>query len=381
MNHSKLPPCKGFSLIELLVVVSILSVIAAATFVQLSDRDDQERYDATKDRYEALREALIGKDELATLNGVPVQSGYIYDTGRLPAALTELSDHPPGIPRWGLIGTDQLRPGLGDKFTNEIYQHIKIEHGWRGPYFVRNEQTDDTLKDAWGRDFVLNQPTNSGGIITPLQLYSLGKDGQEDTFVNSPDSPDTSPDDEKGYFLDYPSMEAKNIFEHEYTISPIPMPDTIRISISDTLVDTATERGQYFVGVLYPGIDLSDSFGLSTREALLTGFDGVSSNGSPVRGRVSFNDLIDEGTEGGNRIFRLKRSAGGDIAFQIDKARRYQIAIFRSNGVSTAQTGDSLARRLVAVHPQVFRFIAGTNPNPINQAGQVWDMERFGNPN
>ncbi|MEM9099473.1 MAG: prepilin-type N-terminal cleavage/methylation domain-containing protein, partial [Pseudomonadota bacterium] len=76
----------GFSLLEVLIVVSILSV-AAYVALDAVDHDSSElRYNLTETRLEKIRRAIVGDPSL-TLNGSPMISGYVADVGQLPPCL------------------------------------------------------------------------------------------------------------------------------------------------------------------------------------------------------------------------------------------------------------------------------------------------------
>jgi general secretion pathway protein G len=122
---------RGFTLIEVLVVIIILGLIAALVVPRITGRLDEAKVEATKIQMRAIKDAL---------------EQYKLDNGTYPTteqglkALVEKPNTPPLPSRW--------RPYL-----------------------------DKLPQDAWGRDFVYLSP----GINRPFELRSLGADGKEDT--------------------------------------------------------------------------------------------------------------------------------------------------------------------------------------------------------
>jgi len=122
---------RGFTLIEVLVVIIILGLIAALVVPRITGRLDEAKVEATKIQMLAIKDAL---------------EQYKLDNGTYPTteqglkALVEKPNTPPLPSRW--------RPYL-----------------------------DKLPQDAWGRDFVYLSP----GINRPFELRSLGADGKEDT--------------------------------------------------------------------------------------------------------------------------------------------------------------------------------------------------------
>jgi general secretion pathway protein G len=122
---------RGFTLIEVLVVIIILGLIAALVVPRITGRLDEAKVEATKIQMRSIKDAL---------------EQYKLDNGTYPTteqglkALVEKPNTPPLPSRW--------RPYL-----------------------------DKLPQDAWSRDFVYLSP----GINRPFELRSLGADGKEDT--------------------------------------------------------------------------------------------------------------------------------------------------------------------------------------------------------
>ena len=82
-------PQHGFTLLELLVVVSLLGLLSLTAVAIFDNAGDQDRFEATRSRLASIRTAIIG-DTSRTLNGEPILSGYVADMGRLPSNIAEL---------------------------------------------------------------------------------------------------------------------------------------------------------------------------------------------------------------------------------------------------------------------------------------------------
>lgn len=129
----------GFSLIELLIVLVIVGLLAAAVGPSLYKRISPAKQTATRDQIQNFMVAL---------------DNYFIDTGDYPSAQQGLA---------------VLRDNSRD---------IK---GWDGPYLQK-----EIPKDPWGNDYVYRVPGRNGAY----EIISFGKDGVqggegEDQDINS----------------------------------------------------------------------------------------------------------------------------------------------------------------------------------------------------
>ena len=118
------PAVRGFSLIELLVVMAILAVIAVTVAPSLLGKADDANVDAAKIQIEKLAGAI----EL-----------YRLEVGSYPPNLEALHRNPGDTERW------------------------------RGPYVRKAKE----LRDPWHNDYVYRRPGENG----PFDIISLGADG------------------------------------------------------------------------------------------------------------------------------------------------------------------------------------------------------------
>ncbi len=145
---------KGFTLLELLIVVFLLSMVALSAASFLSEVDDQLRYEDSLARIANVREAALGRT--LTVDGRPLLSGFVSDIGRLPDSLAEL-----------------LRPGPLPSYAFDPATGLAA--GWRGPYLdVLPELLSGQrhLRDGWGNDLLLSRAGTD--LDTSLRVQSRG---------------------------------------------------------------------------------------------------------------------------------------------------------------------------------------------------------------
>ena len=144
------PGAAGFTLIEVVVVIAVISILAAMAVPYAVKLIDQSREEATKKEMEDLYNAVIGDPKIPT-------GGFVADVGRLPANITELNTRtagptppPQGLPGGGLLG-------------------VKV--GWYGPYVNAGFDPQAFTSDAWGTAYRYGVAPDGAG-----QIRSAGPD-------------------------------------------------------------------------------------------------------------------------------------------------------------------------------------------------------------
>lgn len=139
---------KGMTLIEIVVVLAILSILAATLVPSVGTQIKRARIEATRAEMLRLKDAL-----LAFYKDVQQVGGPNAGRFRFPANLTQL----------------ETNPGAG--FT-----------GWRGPYIVAGFDVQDYTQDEWRRNYQ----------YTDAQVFNdnfclLRSAGSDNTFGNADD--------------------------------------------------------------------------------------------------------------------------------------------------------------------------------------------------
>ena len=172
----------GFTLLELLLVVTVLSAVAWMSLGVVGNNADQVRFEDTRNRLHAIRRAIIG-DTSRTVNGQPEVRGYVADMGGLPDNLQALvaQDYCVDLPQHTTSGACT---GVGGTWvTQNDYAYdatTGIWAGWNGPYLAMDTLVSGAsprFLDGWGNN------DNSGDFGW---IYSIYDDsGQEHLLVQS----------------------------------------------------------------------------------------------------------------------------------------------------------------------------------------------------
>jgi prepilin-type N-terminal cleavage/methylation domain-containing protein len=184
----------GLTLLELVIVLTILAVLLAVAVQSLDGVIDQGRYDGTRRTLSEVRAALVG-----TINPDANLSGFVTDIGRPPTTLAELLTFAAPATSYPL-DTD------GDGVADDT-----LVTGWRGPY-LHLTTPGLAVRDGWGN------PLAYTNVLGTLALRSAGPDGVLNTADDVVES-DVVPND-------YAGTLTVNVQE---LVSGTPVPPTVGV--------------------------------------------------------------------------------------------------------------------------------------------------------
>jgi type II secretory pathway pseudopilin PulG len=207
----------GLTLVELLVVLTILIILTTIAITSTDQVLDQGRYNATQRTLQNIQDAILGPTSQRTADGSLLISGFVADMGRLPQTVDTTSEplrelwDPSVIPAastYALQVTNLINPSNPSVFLmyppNTVYNPttapvqvaVTLPCGWRGPYLQLMTGSSGRLLDGWGNPFDSLSQANSApytlttmtvGQSSPLPVgqpinivRSRGADGQVD---------------------------------------------------------------------------------------------------------------------------------------------------------------------------------------------------------
>lgn len=158
---------RGFTLIEVLVTMAIVSILAGILVPAAWKMWETQEVQTTKERLTALKLAMIGDKNLVQ-NGIRTSYGFVGDVGELP------------------FGNATTLGGLKYLVSNPTPSYPS----WNGPYLTGFDPTTYAV-DAWGRPFrytLRNDLDGYGNRHLSGEIRSAGPNGifetdGDDVFV------------------------------------------------------------------------------------------------------------------------------------------------------------------------------------------------------
>ena len=216
MQSAHFTKVRGFTLLEMVLVVFILGILATIPLTFIENEDGQRRYEQSRQAMNSIREAVVKE---RTYLGQPLISGFVADNGRLPRVNDTSDDPDPTLlpydlgelasgryahnPNGALIEEFLTKKaaqppyyhvnldGVGDTFEaslaisqegdptssnsslkHDIDEPLNVRKGFAyGGYLNGLLDSDGAVKDAWGDDFVATIKTNSGQELDPADTF------------------------------------------------------------------------------------------------------------------------------------------------------------------------------------------------------------------
>jgi prepilin-type N-terminal cleavage/methylation domain-containing protein len=227
---------RGFTLVELVIVIAIIGIVVGVATVKLNEAIDDTKVTATSAEMQALAYAIVGNPDIYS-DGTRSDFGYVGDVGALPLDLDALYANPGGYSTWE-------GPYIGSTADPVGYK----TDGWNVAYIF-----SDTLLRSTGSG------SNMDKIFAPSSAALLANQVSGVVLDANSQAPQASFRDSVVIILSYPDgaggMSNSSInpdADGSFTFSNIPIGNhTLRvIAVSDS--DTMT----YAVAV-NPGKDVS----------------------------------------------------------------------------------------------------------------------------
>lgn len=157
---------EGFSLIELLIVLGLITTAAVLALSTVDNQDNQNRFDETRSKLNVIQNAILGNAN--TASGTNLIDGFVADMGRLPLNLVELIIEP--------LDCDPDTSGE-QRCLWSYDNNQEIWHGWHGPYI---RTINSSFLDGWGKNWNWDL-----SVANQLTISSFGLDNDQDVSTNN----------------------------------------------------------------------------------------------------------------------------------------------------------------------------------------------------
>lgn len=111
---------RGFTIIEVVVVIIIVGVLATVAIKSGGALYDASRVEETRQEMDAIARAVVGNPELEN-NGTRCDFGYVGDVGSLPTSLDNLVTNPGGYTTWNGPYVSNRFAGITDDYKTDAW--------------------------------------------------------------------------------------------------------------------------------------------------------------------------------------------------------------------------------------------------------------------
>ena len=190
MNRCIRPRTRGFTLVELTIVIVIVALLVGGMLIPLAAQRDQRAYDETRRQLDEIREALIGHAIANRYFPCPARSTSDGNEDRIGTSCN-------GGKRFGIVPWVTLGLQPTDSWGQLFYYSVSPNFSDSTAFFTLTSPRDITIRTRDAGGVLINQ-TNVGDI--PVAFLSVGKNAywglQLGAAAKNPDSAGSNNDED-----------------------------------------------------------------------------------------------------------------------------------------------------------------------------------------